>query len=272
MSDTPARPRLASTLLLLRDQPQMQVLMVKRHYEIDFAAGAFVFPGGKSNDEDASEAWLQHVDGACDEGQRIARITAIRETYEESGILLARPRTQRGEGGCMVGRDVAGKLAPLRAAVDARELSFLELIAENALVLALDRLVHFGHWITPVMMPKRFDTHFYLALAPDTQIALHDGRETTDTAWLEPAEALRMEEEGRATIIFPTRLNLRKLGQVRLSAEAMRRFATEPVITVEPQLGRTDDGQACLHIPDVPGYEQTVELLSHIDGVARRAT
>lgn len=271
MAESPANPRLASTLLLLRDQPRLQVLMVKRHYEIDFAAGALVFPGGKSNEEDASEAWLQYVDGGCGDGQCIARISAIRETYEESGVLLARRSTQRGEGERLVGQDIAEKLGPMRAAVDRREVSFLELIADNGLVLALDQLVHFGHWITPAMMPKRFDTHFYLALAPDTQIALHDGRETTDTAWLEPAEALRMEEANEATIIFPTRLNLRKLGQAGLSPEAMRRFATEPVITVEPQMSRTDEGEACLRIPDVPGYEQTIELLSNLGGVARSA-
>ena len=91
----PATPRLSSTILLLRDDPALQVLMVKRHYEIDFASGAYVFPGGKAHDEDEDPAWAENCDGDFTGEEQAARVAAIREAYEESGIILARPASAR---------------------------------------------------------------------------------------------------------------------------------------------------------------------------------
>ena len=188
----------------------------------------------------------------------------MREAFEESGVILARPKNKRGEGAACVGPEIADTLAPLRAAVDRREHSFLALIKESGLVLALDTLIHFGHWVTPEMMPKRFDTHFYLAPAPDAQIASHDGRETTDAVWLNPAEALAQEKEGKATIIFPTRMNLIKLGRAEDYRRAHAMFSDQPVVRVLPTIGKTKEGKACLNIPAEAGYGQTVELLSNV--------
>ena len=199
MSKTPSEPRLSATVLLLRDQPNLQVLMVKRHYQIDFAAGALVFPGGKANEEDSDPAWAELTDGDYEGAEQAARISAIREAFEEAGIILARPKNVRGRDAPLVGKDVAKTLEPMRGPVDRREVSFLELIREHDLILALDSLVHFGHWITPTMMPKRFDTHFYLAPTPPHQVAEQDGRETTEAVWLGGQEALDMEEAGDAT-------------------------------------------------------------------------
>lgn len=258
-------PKLSATILLLRDAaPAPEVLMVKRHYQIDFAAGALVFPGGKAAAEDASPGWDDYTDGDFGPVQQDARIAAIREAYEESGLVIARPRASRGPGGPLVDAEMADKLSPYRSAVDRGEQSFLELIKANDLVLALDSLVHFGHWITPVMMPKRFDTHFYLAPAPERQIAAHDGRETTDAVWLSAQEALRQEQAGEATIIFPTRMNLVKLARATSKADAVKRFGEEPVVSVLPKPGKTEDGAPCLFIPEEAGYGQTVELLSNV--------
>ena len=119
-------------------------------------------------------------------------------------------------------------------------------------------------------MPKRFDTHFYLAPTPPAQLATHDGRETTEAVWLEPREALDMAEDGRATIIFPTRMNLGKLAECAMVASAVRRFATEPVVTVLPVVGEDDAGNPCLHIPAEAGYIQTTEPIERVANVARR--
>lgn len=265
----PAAPRLSATILLLRDSPDLQVLMVKRHYEIDFASGALVFPGGKANDEDADPTWAAWTDGDFDSAEQAARISAIREAYEEAGIILARPRSARGSGAAMVGQDMVMALHPMRAAVDRRETSFLELIQKHDLVLALDALVHFGHWITPDMMPKRFDTHFYLAPTPPDQIAEQDGRETTEAVWLGPQQALDMEVAGEATIIFPTRMNLGKLAETEDTAAALGRFAAEAVVTVLPVVGKEEDGTPCLFIPKEAGYIQHTEPLKRVANVAK---
>lgn len=266
MDKTPAEPRLSATILMMRDAPSgpPEVLMVKRHYEIDFAAGALVFPGGKASVDDSRIEWDAFTDGDYGPVQQDARIAAVREAYEESGLLLARPKSARGTGAPLVGADVADRLAPHRQAVDKAEKSFLDLIREHDLVLALETLVHFGHWITPVMMPKRFDTHFYIAPAPADQIAAHDGRETTDAVWLSAEEALAQEADGRATIIFPTRMNLKRLTMATSTADALSRFSAMDVPTVLPKPSRDAEGKPCLIIPEVEGYGQTVELLSNV--------
>jgi len=264
MPDQPAEPLLSSTILLLRDNPGLEVLMVKRHYEIDFAAGALVFPGGKAHEEDESEAWLDRIDGTYAPDDRAARIAALREAYEEAGIVLARPASARGAGQPLVGQEVAAALDPMRGAVDRREASFLDLIIEHDLVLALDTMVHYGHWITPTMMPKRFDTHFYLAPTPPEQIALQDGRETTEAVWLGPGQALDMESKDECTIIFPTRMNLGKLAKATSVADAINQFGGAEVITVLPVVGEDDDGAPCLHIPAEADYPQTIEPLGKV--------
>ena len=266
MTKTPSDPRLSATVLIIRDgEMRPEVLMVKRHYEIDFAAGALVFPGGKANDEDSDAAWDAFTDGDFGPVQQDARIAAVREAFEESGILLARHAGRRGSGAPLVGPDMSGRLAPYRGPVDRREESFLGLMRQHELVLALDSLVHFGHWVTPEMMPKRFDTHFYLAPAPKDQIAAHDGRETTDAVWLGAQAALDMELAGEATIIFPTRMNLVKLARGTSVADAAERFGAEVVVKVLPHAGKDEFGQPCLFIPQEAGYGQTVELLSRVN-------
>lgn len=268
MTDASA-PRLSATILLLRDQPDLQVLLVKRHYEIDFASGALVFPGGKANEEDSDQAWATVTDGDFEGQEQAARISAIREAYEEAGIILARPASARGTGAALVGQDVVEALAPMRSVVDRREQSFLELMKQHDLVLALDTLVHFGHWITPTMMPKRFDTHFYLAATPPEQIAEQDGRETTEAVWLGPQQALDMEAEGAATIIFPTRMNLGKLAETSSADAALERFSSEAVVTVLPFIGKDDAGDPCLHIPEEAGYIQNTEPLQRVANVSK---
>ena len=264
MTTEPVIPRLSATVLIIRDAGDLEVLMVARHYEIDFAAGALVFPGGKSNPEDASDAWDDYVDGDCSGEQRTARIAAVREVFEESGLLLARSRSSRGAGAALIGNDMSHKLDHHRAAVDRQETSFLGLMRENDLVLALDCLVHFGHWITPEVMPKRFDTHFYLAQAPSNQVASHDGRETTDAIWINPNTALEQERLGEATIIFPTRMNLIKLGRSENCDVALEAARKTSVVSVLPEIGKDDQGRPCLFIPEAAGYGQTLELMERI--------
>ena len=184
-------------------------------------------------------------------------------------LFLARPASSRGAGAALDGQDVAEALGPMRGAIDRREASFLELIKQHDLVLALDALVHFGHWITPTMMPKRFDTHFYLAATPAGQVAEQDGRETTEAVWVGPQQALDQEAAGKATIIFPTRMNLGKLAETATTDAALARFASEPVVTVLPVVGKDDDGAPCLHIPEEAGYIQVTEPLQRVANVAK---
>ena len=116
-----------------------------------------------------------------------------------------------------------------------------EILADNELVLALDLLVPYAHWITPVGLPKRFDTWFFLAEAPPEQLGMHDGKESTDSIWLSPREALDGGDSGRFTLPFPTTRNLIKLGKQPSVAAALDDARGRPVVTVMPVMSKDGD-------------------------------
>ena len=259
MSDrAPAAPVDAATILMVRDLPAFEVLMVKRHHQIDFVPGALVFPGGKTDPQDRDPAWAQHClnwDGTP-EVERPLRISALREAFEESGVLLAKT----ADGGVW---KVDPRAAEAREAVSRHERPFIDLVRTLGLVLDLGSLALFARWITPAMMPKRFDTYFYIATAPDDQLAACDGWETVDAEWIAPAEVLRMGEAGERKVIFPTRMNLQLLAQSASADEAFAAALARPTVRVEPVLEQRD-GVQVLVIPADAGYGPVFEPLSAV--------
>ena len=251
----PAVP--AATTLLVRDHPEFQVLMVKRHHQIDFAGGALVFPGGKTHAGDHDPAWIDHI-ATADTGpeQRALRIAAIREAYEETGILMARHAGGEHFQGSLAAAEARDEIAR-----DSR--SFLDLVASLRLRLDLDAPAVFARWITPTMMPKRFDTWFYIAHAPADQLALCDGHETVDAEWIAPAEALRLGEAGERTVIFPTRMNLKLLAEATSATDAISRATSRPLVTVLPKVVERD-GARSLIIPEDAGYGAVAEPMDRV--------
>lgn len=230
-------PSASATTLLVRDRPAFEVLMVRRHHQIEFASGALVFPGGKVEPGDRDPAWAAHALGFAELAAEEAalRVCAIREAYEESGILLAR---HVGSAEWEIGAGAASA----RESVEAGRTSFLALVAELEVRLHLPALQPFARWITPAAMPKRFDTTFYLASAPADQLAACDGRETVDAEWVAPGEALALGRRRERTILFPTRLNLQRLAESGSVSEALDAARQRPPVTVEPLLERRDGG------------------------------
>ncbi len=225
--------------------------MVKRHHQIDFAAGALVFPGGKSHGGDQDPRWRQLATGweAVGEDDAALRIAAIREAYEEAGVLLARDAR---------GAFYEGEAAiEVRAAVAEDRLPFIEVIADLGLKLDLAALTVFARWITPKLMTKRFDTWFYAACAPDAQRAICDGREAVDAEWITPTLALDMAAVGERKVIFPTRMNLQLLAQSVSPRDAIASCQVRPLVVVEPWV----DGDT-LRIPPDAGYGDVIEPLS----------
>ena len=236
MTEPPvARP--ASTILLLRDgAARLETFMVVRHHEIDFASGALVFPGGRMEAADAALA----AERAPDDPLAPLKVAAIREAFEECGVLLARPAAEDGfvSAGRATGLD--------------RAAPFAGLMAREKLVPALDALVPFAHWITPDFAPKRFDTHFFLARAPVDQALVHDGREAVDSVWISPGEALA-EHGKRYKLLFPTYRNLWKLAAHADAESALAAARNTPVVTVLPERVSVDGGPG-LRIPAEAGY------------------
>src|SRR5216684_8949233 len=178
MSEKVVTPRPASTILLLRDATgtdEIEVFMMVRHYEIDFNSGALVFPGGsvdKGDQDIIASPELYSGGEGLDTASLSFRIAAIRETFEESGILLARPR----ESKALVDARRAGAIeAAHRTALCEGKTTLLKVLTDSGMLLALDELVPYAHWITPEGLPKRFDTWFFLAAAPPEQVGAHDG-------------------------------------------------------------------------------------------------
>src|SRR6202022_1947936 len=121
--------------------------------------------------------------------------------------------------------------------------TFLKILADNEMVLALDELVPYAHWITPEGMPKRFDTWFFLAAAPPEQAGAHDGKESTDSIWVSPREALEGGESGRFKLPFPTTRNLIRLGKQGSVQAALDDSRGKPIVTVPPAMTKTAAGR-----------------------------
>jgi 8-oxo-dGTP pyrophosphatase MutT (NUDIX family) len=180
----------------------------------------------------------------------------MRETFEEAGVVIARP----------AGR-TTGDLEPARARemvarhrdnlLD-RRITFAEIIRSEGLVPALDHMVHFAHWQTPLGLPKRFDTHFFLVSAPEGQEPLHDGREMVDCFWTPPGRIVDEANSGKRTLVPATRLNLELLSESRTVAEAMERARAREVVMVRPERFKTDAGVWAVRIPPEAGYRTTV--------------
>jgi 8-oxo-dGTP pyrophosphatase MutT (NUDIX family) len=254
-------PRPASTILLLRDSAattgEIEVFMMVRHYEIDFNSGALVFPGGSvdNGDQEIIARPELYSGGEGLDGAALSfRIAAIRETFEESGILLAR---RRGSNALVDARKASETEAASRAALGEGKTTFLNVLAEHGLLLALDELVPYAHWITPEGMPKRFDTWFFLAAAPPEQVGAHDGKESTDSIWLSPREALEGGESGRFKLPFPTTRNLIKLGKQNSVSAALDDSRGRSIVTVMPVMTKVNGGRQ-LRIPAEAGYDGEV--------------
>jgi 8-oxo-dGTP pyrophosphatase MutT (NUDIX family) len=201
----PVGTRAAATILLLRDAPDgYEVLMTRRSTKASFAPGAFVFPGGVVDEADGSPRALA-VSRARPtqtlEHQRFA-VAAIREAFEELGILLASPPGQAG----YVGQSVVD-------AMDRADHGFLAQVAERKLTLAVDEVGWLAHWITDRDLPKRFDAHFLVARMPDAQEPAADNAEQFEPVWISPLLALRRHEAGDFDMIFPTIRTLRRMAQ-----------------------------------------------------------
>jgi len=254
--EVPIRP--AATVLLVRDDPEFQVLMVKRHHQIDFASGALVFPGGKTATGDHDETWAHHAIGwhEFSPDQRPFRIAALREIYEEAGILIA-----KDAGGVTFCGDERAHVA--RDSVAKDERPFIDLVRELDVKIDLSALTVFARWITPPLTAKRFDTWFYVTRADSEQLAICDGWETVDAEWIAPAEALRLAAAKERTIIFPTRMNLQLLAEATSADDVIARAGARTLVPVLPQVVRRESGNV-LTIPPDAGYGAVEEPLERV--------
>ena len=241
-------PRPAATVILLRPAGAgYEVFMVRRLARAAAFADAFVFPGGSVGPEDGREVpSVGELDPAAARESLAARGSrppddprlalalyraGLRELFEEAGVLLARERSGRL---ARITEADASRWDEMRREVQAGRLGFGELLRREGLVLDERQLVYFSHWITPIGEPRRFDTRFFVARMPPEQVAAHCAVETTEGAWVAPAEALERAARGAFPLVFPTRKHLEVLAAHPTLDEALHFAATKPIRTVQP--------------------------------------
>ncbi len=209
--------RPAATVMLVRDTDLgPEVFMLRRNPASDFVAGAMVFPGGAVDPGDSDESLVPFCAGLTDPdasevldlpaGGLAFWVAAIRETFEEAGVLLA--YDQHGDVVRFDDPGIGGRFSEHRRLVDSGLLPIGGLCADEQLTLACDTIHYVSHWVTPVGPSRRYDTRFFIARAPEAQVGAHDNRETVASLWVRPQDALSRAKAGDLDIIMPTASNL----------------------------------------------------------------
>ncbi|MDR0479395.1 MAG: NUDIX domain-containing protein [Burkholderiaceae bacterium] len=263
--DTP--PRDAASMVLLRDgAPGLQVLLLRRHGASDVLGGAWVFPGGKVDAADSAADALALLDCAPQQVAALLAepdltveaaagffVAAARETFEESGVLLAR----RADGAIPSAVEVVAALA------DERAPAFAPLLARHGLRLDTQSCVPWSRWITPrqpSVMNKRFDTRFLLAVLPPGQDACADEHEITETRWLAPREALWLYARGEIDLVPPQIMSLLHLALYRDTAAALADARARGPYRIEP-CPFDEAGQRTICYPGDPAYPKAGRVL-----------
>ena len=238
-----------------------EVLMLKRSTELDFSAGAYVFPGGAVDPSDIELAsrCVGITDSEAskllelDEGGIAFYVAAIRECFEEAGIMLL---SSRGDGSFSGTRhldlsspELKDKFMTLRQSLNCSELNFSDAIFANGLYLTAADLHYVSHWVTPPGGSRRYDTRFFISLVPDNQDALHDESEIVDSLWLKPKDALQRFEDGELNMIFPTLRNLSAIADFKTTSEVLEWAAGLSNIPTLSPIRVYENGEAKFVLP-----------------------
>ena len=254
----------AATVMLVRDGDDgLEVFMLRRNLDSDFVGGAYVFPGGAVDEADRHEDLGPVCEGRTDfeasaalglhppEGGLAFWVAAIRESFEEAGVLLAYDRD--GTIVDLRDPDQEARFTAHRRAVDTGQRRLVDVCADEGLRLAVDTMHYFAHWITPEGAPRRYDTRFFVARAPEWQSPLHDDRETIANLWIRPEEGLARNERGEFDLMPPTVRNLHALSRFENADDVLKAAANlDDVPTVVPKIVADEGGVRIL----LPGDEE----------------
>ena len=245
-------PRPAATVVLLREgAPGLQLLLMRRNRSAGFVPGAYVFPGGRVDAQDAHPALVSRIERLTAKAAA-ARLdlpggnppaiayylAAAREAFEEAAVLVARP------GGRFLPETASGHehLIRLREHLMAGTLPFTEVLDELEVGIDGAALEYIAHWITPEAESRRYDTRFFAALAPAGSRSAPDPREMTDSLWLSPGEALDRHRAGRLPMIFPTIRTLQELSAFSTADAVLAHYRERHIRAIMPALVRTEAG------------------------------
>ncbi len=266
-SDDKSALRPAATVMLIRDieNEAFEVFMLQRTLNAAFAGGMYVFPGGRVDELDGIEELEQLCDGLDDKhasgllqipsGGLAYWVAAIRECFEEAGVLLAR-NSQTKQLVAFDEPTIIKRFDEARLKIHDSSLSMINLCRSENLSLVTDSIHYVSHWITPVGEARRFDTRFFVARAPESQEPLHDSQETIASLWVQPQDALDKLARGELAMFPPTSENLKFLANFKTTDEvlAAAKKVSNPV-AILPRLRTNSDGKVIgVLMPSDPDY------------------
>lgn len=265
----PAVPRPAATVILARNIGNgIEVFMMERTTAVEFAKGMHVFPGGALDRADHHPEIASLCVGLDDQrasqtlgieqGGLAYWIAAIRECFEESGLLLG---YREDDNLLRLGTDEAARLAALRLEMAQSKLSFIDILQREAVKAATDRIAYYSHWVTQAGRPRRYDTRFFVAQAPEGQTALQDNHETVGQLWVQPEQALEMNRAGELSMMFPTIKTLESLAPFK-HVEELLEYARKPrpKQVMAPVTGIARSGEPHILIPGDFAYAEIKKL------------
>lgn len=254
----PVRP--AATIMLIDDRPDLQVFMMQRHAKTVFAGGMWVFPGGAVDHQDDpayyAEVSLHRTDREVSDllglagGGLAYYMAAVRETFEEAGVLLA---VHREDGSALMIPDAArARFNSYRHRLNRGDIEFRPILEMEGLLADVSQMHYIARWITPPGGPRRFDARFFIARIPQNQEPLHDNNELVGSAWLAPAEVLQRFGAGDMAMISPTLRMVKNLALFSSADEVIRSAAKNP----PDEIARVHRDTGLVIMPGEDGYEQ----------------
>ena len=243
--------------------------MLRRNLASTFVAGAYVFPGGSVDPGDAAPDALALCDGrddadasvllGVDSGGLAFWVAALRECFEEAGVLVAR-RSEGAEGSGRLlehpDEETAARLDAARRQLNAGRTGFVEVCRREELVLAADTVHYVSHWITPEVAPRRYDTRFFVTAAPAGQDARHDDAETVASQWIRPTDALDRYRAGEIELLPPTVANFTSLARFGTVAEVLAWAGTVTSVPTVLPIVEFGDGEVLIFRPGDEGYDE----------------
>jgi 8-oxo-dGTP pyrophosphatase MutT (NUDIX family) len=263
-----ATPLKATTTLLLRenDPEGYEIFLLRRHEKSSFMGGSYVYPGGRIDLNDHNLEICPYTRGLSpEEAQRTLRgtlspeeswacwIAGIRELFEEAGVLLACNR--QGHPFILKNAEEKERFSGYRSLLQDESMTLCQVAEKEGLLIALDQLHYYAHWITPEARPQRFDTYFFIARHPEGQEPSHDQKETTTGIWITPRKALNENLAGEVILSPPTLKTLEDLSRYKTVDEVFDSLKEQPIQPVLPVLIKVS-GEPVLLLPWDPEYER----------------
>jgi 8-oxo-dGTP pyrophosphatase MutT (NUDIX family) len=270
-------PKDSATVILVRQAQgkTMEVFLARRHVNQSFMAGAFVFPGGRLEAADADSALTEFISAKDDfhphsllQDNALTKKTAlsfffcaIRETFEETGVLFA--RTKGGHSIDFGNAVIKSRFAAYRQSLNLGNITLTEIARQEELILMPKLLIPYSHWITPEIVPKRFSTRFFLAELPQGQSATTDKDELTSSLWVTPHDALQIYTAGKITLMPPTLKTIEEMAKFISLDELFAAARNRTIYPIMPQPMK--NGLKLPHDPEysIERYKQPVRLGEH---------